>query len=252
MKKAGVLASAVFFLLLGRGVVALAQNQDAGPAQQDEKAQPQRAPEARPAHPPEMQPPQHAEPRVAPAPQVEHPPAEPPKHEQQGRTVEHPPAAQAPQNQPTGRQPEARPNPTPQHESEGAAHATRAPQITPEQRRVQQTAWQAHRAQHWQSEHRDWRQRGGYHGYRIPEQRYVAYFGPSHVFPIYTVPVVVVGGYPRFQYEGFWFTVLDPWPEDWADDWFYTDDVYVVYQEEGYYLVDQRHPGVFLAINVST
>ena len=114
-----------------------------------------------------------------------------------------------------------------------------------------QTAWEGHRAQHWQTEHRDWRERGGYHGYRIPQDRFVAYFGPNHVFPIYSVPVQVVGGFPRFQYQGFWFTVVDPWPEYWAADWFYSDDVYVVYVNDGYYLCDQRYPGVQLAVSVS-
>src|SRR5215472_5068196 len=64
----------------------------------------------------------------------------------------------------------------------------------------QQAAWEGHRAHDWKSEHRDWNQRGGYNSYRIPEDRYRDYFGPSHAFRIYSYPVVVVGGYPRFQY----------------------------------------------------
>jgi hypothetical protein len=35
----------------------------------------------------------------------------------------------------------------------------------------------------------------------------------------------VVGGYPRFQYGGFWLSVVDPWPEYWSEDW-YDNDVY--------------------------
>ena len=30
--------------------------------------------------------------------------------------------------------------------------------------------WQRQRAEHWQREHRPWHERGGYHGYRIPEE----------------------------------------------------------------------------------
>ena len=52
----------------------------------------------------------------------------------------------------------------------------------------QQAAWEGHRAHEWKSEHRDWNQRGGYNGYRIPEDRYRGYFGPSHAFRIYSYP----------------------------------------------------------------
>ncbi len=51
---------------------------------------------------------------------------------------------------------------------------------TQEQQRVQQAAWQGHRSQNWQSDHRTWQQRGGYHGYRIPDNRYNGYFGSNH------------------------------------------------------------------------
>src|SRR5438132_3827376 len=33
--------------------------------------------------------------------------------------------------------------------------------------------WEDHRAQDWQREHHSWRERGGYRGYRIPEDRFV-------------------------------------------------------------------------------
>ena len=118
------------------------------------------------------------------------------------------------------------------------------------QRGQQQAVWQQHRAHSWQSEHRDWQQRGGYHGYRIPEDRYRSYFGPSHAFRIYRYPVVVVGGYPRFQYGGFWFSLMDPWPEYWSDDWYDNDDVYVDYYEDGYYLYNPRYPRDRIAITV--
>ena len=92
-----------------------------------------------------------------------------------------------------------------------------SPQRTQEQQRVQQTAWQQHRSQHWDSDHRTWQQRGGYHGYRIPDDRFRGYFGPNHGFRIYGLPFLVVGGYPRFQYEGYWISLVDPWPEYWGE-----------------------------------
>ncbi len=118
------------------------------------------------------------------------------------------------------------------------------------QRGQQQAVWREHRAHSWQSEHRDWQQRGGYNGYRIPEDRYRSHFGPSHAFRIYRYPVVVVGGYPRFQYGGFWFGLVDPWPEYWSDDWYDNDDVYIDYYEDGYYLYNPRYPRDRIAITV--
>jgi hypothetical protein len=112
-------------------------------------------------------------------------------------------------------------------------------------------AWDGHRAKHWEHEHHNWHERGGYRGYRIPENHFRAHFGRAHWFRVHTVPVVVVGGYPRFQYGGFWFSMVDPWPEYWAHNWYETDDVYVDYVNDGYYMYNRRHPGVAIAINVS-
>jgi len=126
-------------------------------------------------------------------------------------------------------------------------------QSTQEQHRQegeQRSAWQEHRATHFQSEHRDWQQRGGYNGYRIPDDRYRQSFGASHSFRIYSYPVVVVGGYPRFQYGGYYFSAVDPWPEYWADNWYDDDDVYIDYYGGGYYLYNRRYPRDRVAISV--
>jgi Tfp pilus assembly protein PilE len=130
-------------------------------------------------------------------------------------------------------------------------HYAQQHQPTQQQQRVEQSTWQEHRARSWQSDHRDWQQRGGYHGYRIPDDRYHGYFGPDHSFRIYGLPFMVVGGYPRFQYEGYWFTAVDPWPEDWANNWYDTDDVYVTYVNNGYYLFNSRYPNVGIAVSIS-
>jgi len=114
----------------------------------------------------------------------------------------------------------------------------------------QRGAWQEHRAHNWQSEHRDWQQRGGYNGYRIPEDRYNGYFGSGHSFRIYSYPVMMVGGYPRFQYGGYWFSLVDPWPEYWSDNWYDNDDVYIDYFGDGYYLYNRRYPWDRIAISV--
>jgi hypothetical protein len=129
--------------------------------------------------------------------------------------------------------------------------AMRTPQEQHAQAHEQQAVWQEHRAHDWQSEHRDWQQRGGYNGERIPDDRYRGYFGPDHTFRIYSSPVVVVGGSPRFQYSGFYFNVIDPWPEYWSDNWYEDDDVYVDYSGDGYYLYNRRYPRDRIAISVS-
>jgi len=131
------------------------------------------------------------------------------------------------------------------------ARARLQPQRTYQQQRVQQSAWQEHRSQHWQSDHRNWQQRGGYRGYRIPDERYRGYFGPSHGFRINGLPFMVVGGYPRFQYEGYWISTVDPWPEYWGNDWYDNDDVYVNYVDNGYYLYNRRYPGEGIAISIT-
>jgi len=110
------------------------------------------------------------------------------------------------------------------------------------QQRVQQAAWQGHQSQNWQSDHRRWEQRGGYSGYRIPDNRYNGYFGPDHGFVIFSQPYMVVGGFPRFQYGGYWFSLVDPWPGYWSNNWHETDDVYVVYANNGYYMYNLEIP----------
>jgi hypothetical protein len=113
----------------------------------------------------------------------------------------------------------------------------------------QQVAWQGDRAHSWQSEHRTWQQRGGYDGYRVPDDRFRGYYGQDHGFRIYSLPVMYVGGHRRFQYGGYWFGLVDPWPEYWSNDWYDSDDVYVDYYGDGYYLYNRRYPGDRIAIS---
>ena len=174
------------------------------------------------------QPQQHAQPQPAqqqrPAPQ---------QHAQQQPAQRQQPAAQQhAQQQPAQRQ-------------------QQQPQRTAAQQRTEQTTWQNHRAGNWQTDHRTWQQRGGYNGYRVPDAGYNVYFGQRHAFRIYGLPFMVFDGYPRFQYNGYWITLLDPWPGNWSNDWYDTDDVYVVYANDGYYLYDDRYPGIGIAISIS-
>jgi len=56
-------------------------------------------------------------------------------------------------------------------------------------------------------------------------------------------------GYPRFEYGGFSFLLVDPWPEYWQDNWYSSNDLYVDY-DDGYYLYNRNDPRVRLAITI--
>ena len=148
-----------------------------------------------------------------------------------------------------GREERREQQPHEQQQEQGRGHMREAHDH--EQHSAQRDLWQDHRAQHWEREHHTWHERGGYTGYRIPEDRFRAHFGRGHWFRVHSAPVIVVGGYPRFQYGGFWFSVVDPWPEYWSRTWYETDDVYVDYVNDGYYMYNRRHPRVAIAINAS-
>jgi len=217
MKIIGITSTALLALLLGLPAPAYAQHEQQG-EKQDHPAQQQGKPEqARPAQ-------QHAQQQ---------------QQNQNKQTQQHAQQQQRDQNKQA------------QQHAQQQQRGKERPQRTQEQQRVQQSAWQQHRSQHWDSDHRSWQQRGGYHGYRIPDDRYRGYFGPDHGFRIYGLPFLVVGGYPRFQYNGFWFSLVDPWPEYWANDWYDTDDVYVMYVDNGYYLFNRRYPNVGIAISIA-
>jgi hypothetical protein len=80
-------------------------------------------------------------------------------------------------------------------------------------------------------------------GGRIPDDRYRANFGREHSFR------VSEGDYRnhRFQYGGYWFGVVDPWPSNWL----YTQNVYVVEIDGVYYLCNPMYPGVNIVLSVT-
>jgi uncharacterized protein YxeA len=118
-----------------------------------------------------------------------------------------------------------------------------------QQKALQKSVWQDHRAQSWKTEHRTWKQRGGYNGYRVPQKNFSVFFGRNHGFSIHTLNYKMYGGYPSFEYNGFWFSVVDPWPEYWSGNWYENDDVYIDYTGGGYYLYNRRYPRDRIAVN---
>jgi hypothetical protein len=234
MNAVSITSTAILSLLLGIAAPAYAQREQQGEKQDHPQQEQSKHEQAKPAQQHAQQ--QHAQ-------QQRQDPNNRPQHAQQQQRED-----QNKQQQHAQRQQRQEQNNRQQHaQQRGHEH----PQRTPEQQRVQRSAWQEHRSQRWDSDHRNWQQRGGYDGYRIPDDRYRGYFGRAHEFRIYGLPFLVVGGYPRFQYQGYWISLVDPWPEYWGSDWYDNDDVYVTYVDNGYYLYNRMYPKVGMAISIS-
>ena len=101
----------------------------------------------------------------------------------------------------------------------------------------------AQQQQHGQRQASRGTQPAGGHG-SIPAAKFRASFGSGHTFHVNRSQFANGGG--RFQYGGFWFNVLNPWPAGWL----YTDSVYVDYLNGGYFLCNPVHPGVYISINI--
>jgi hypothetical protein len=125
------------------------------------------------------------------------------------------------------------------------------PSGVPQQQSQVRSGFLQSRATSWATQHRTWQQRGGYNGYRVPDDRFSLYFGSGHFFEIGSLPLLFVGGYPRFQYDGYWVTLMDPWPETWPPLWYETDNVYIDWGGDGYYLYDTNYPGIGIAALIS-
>jgi len=85
----------------------------------------------------------------------------------------------------------------------------------------------------------------GHGGQRIPEDRFHAHFGRDHHFRI--GHPTFVAGRPRFQYSGYWFQLLSPWPAVWS----YDDDCYIDYLDGEYWLFDPMHPGMRIEVEIA-
>ena len=225
MKRASVISTAILFLLLGTTASAFAQHEEKGKEQGKSQAGQQHQ---QPAQQPHAQ-----QPHQQPAQQPHQQPAKKP--------VQH----------------QAKPQPSyggayhggvqPNGPDYGGVHHSGVPQHQGQVR----SGFVQSRAGSWNNDHRTWQQRGGYNGYRVPDARFRAYFGRDHFFRISGLPLVFVGGYPRFQYDGYWVTFVDPWPDTWPANWYETDDVYLDYTDDGYYIYDRERPGPGIAVTIA-
>jgi cytoskeletal protein RodZ len=82
----------------------------------------------------------------------------------------------------------------------------------------------------------------------IPDPQFKANFGRHHTFAVNRVvtTTTIVPNQTQFAYAGYTFIFLDPWPADWL----FSDDCYVDYVNDEYYLFDVLHPGVGIALFV--
>ena len=206
-KRIVVIGATALFLLLG-----FTSAVDARQEKQEEKAKP-------------TQQQQHQ--------QQEQAPKQQPQHQQQ---------AQAPKQQSQHQQQAQAPKQQPQHQQQQQARGQQ------QQQHQQQTAssQRPRRSQQEQTRQREQpalrlSARGSG---RIPDDRFRSNFGRGHNFRMGNP--VLVSGYSRFQYGGYWFGFVQPWPAG----WYYTDDVYIDYVDGGYYMYDPYYPGARFAISV--
>ena len=214
MKVTTVLSTAILFLLPGAVVPAYAQEheQEKRPEQKQQQAKPaQRQQQAQPAKQAQQaQHPQQAKPAQQPQRAATRQQAQPAKQTQQAQHPQQAQPAQQPQRAATRQQ----------------AQPAREPQRAQEQQRASRGS-----------------QTAAGHG-SIPEDRFRASFGRGHTFHVNRSEFA--NGSGRFQYGGFWFNVVQPWPVGWL----YTDSVYVDYLNGGYFLCDPVHPGVYISVNI--
>jgi hypothetical protein len=78
-------------------------------------------------------------------------------------------------------------------------------------------------------------------GGRIPADRFKANFGEQHSFRVSQSDY----NNRRFQYGGYSFGFVDPWPSNWL----YTQNVYVIEIDGVYYLCNASFPGVNLVLS---
>jgi len=82
----------------------------------------------------------------------------------------------------------------------------------------------------------------------IPEGQFKADFGNQHTFTVKRIitQTTVVPNQTQFVFAGYTFVFLDPWPTAWL----LTDDCYIDYVDDEYFLFDVFHPGIRVALFV--
>jgi hypothetical protein len=229
-----------------------AQHEEAKPAQHEEQAKPAQQEEAKPAQHEEAAKPARQEEQPKPEKQaavkpVQHaqtksaPHTAKPAAQEEKATAEKQPAAKTPQPAHASKQtPAARP--VKQEQQPAAKKQEDSKQVAQQHQRgaAPQRTEEAQQRQRSEPALRLSSRGSG----RIPDDRFRSNFGREHVFAIGSPQIE--GGYSRFQYGGYYFGFVQPWPVA----WYYTDDVYVDFIDGGYYLYNPYYPGSRVMISV--
>ena len=229
MKPIGIMSTAALFLLLG--IAAPANGRQEKP---EEKAPPPKQQEAKPekqqaqANAPKQQ-------QQAKAPKQD--PAKPEKQQQQAKAAPKQEQHATPEKQPQTKE-----------QQQQKTNSAKTQQAHSQPAHQQQTSY-SHAPQRTQQAIATQRAQPALHlsvrgSGRIPDDRFRANFGSGHNFHMGNP--VLVGGYSRFQYGGFWFGFVQPWPVG----WYYTDDVYIDYVDGGYYMYNPYYPGARFSLSV--
>lgn len=236
MKVLGIISTATLFLLLGTAVPVLAQGDH------QEEAKPQKQEQAKPEKQQQQAKPQQHQQEAKPMQQ----------QSQQAKPQRQQQAKSQPQNRPNDQQRSQQARATTYQDQQQARSQQQS--RSNDQQRSQQAASRREQQprQHVQRSASDeQRQRSqpelrlSARGEgRIPDDRFRSNFGRGHEFRIGSPRLV--DGYSRFQYGGYWFGFVQPWPVD----WYYTDDVYVEYINGQYYLCNPSYPDDQIAISV--
>jgi outer membrane biosynthesis protein TonB len=210
MKLLAAIGTTGLFLLFGTTAAAYAP-QDR-PEQQDEKAKPEKQDEKA-------------------KPEKQNEKAQPAKQDEKAKPAKQEEKAAKPEAKQS--KPEERDKPAKQDARQTKPEQQDKPAKQDGQQQEKQSAQQSPR----DAENRA----GGGHG-RITDQHYSASFGSEHHFRVNR------GDYDnrRFEYGGYSFGFIDPWPSA----WYYSDDVYVVYDNGGYYMYDAVHPGIRISVSI--
>jgi len=211
MKMIGIIGTSALFLFVGMSAPANARQ-----GKQEEKAKPQKQE-------------QQAKPEKQQQTQA-------PKQQQQRQQQQ----AQAPKQQQQYQQAQS---PKQERQQQARGHQDQQPQPRQQHNRPSQAPERTQRAQERQRAQPELRLSERGRG-RISDARFRGNFGREHHFRI-GAPVMV-GGYSRFHYGGYWFGFVEPWPVG----WYYTDDVYIDYVDGGYYMYNPYYPGSRFAISV--
>ncbi len=264
MKSIGILSTSAVFVLVGLSVPALSRQEPQAktqgveetgklPQQPEEKSAPKQERQEPSTKPVQQEHPAQSKPAAAPKQEPHATPQPTPQHSQQTKTQQEPEQKQQaaksekqPAQQHTQQQVKAQQESQKQQPENSGNSRREQQQATVSQPQQNSNPQGPHRSQQ-DIDHQHAQpalrlsSRGSGH---IPDERFHSNFGRGHEFHMGNP--VMVSGYSRFQYGGYWFGYVQPWPTD----WYYTDDVYIDYVDGGYYMFNPYYPGARFALTV--